>query len=204
MNKRANVLLNTMIVLSFTSLIFLSMARSNHQVHQIETKVFEQDVPQSYIDYTLELLDEDMNEYFDYFIDNPTEYDSKKFKGILKGRINGLTGFSYKSDDVSDNELDFWQHVVQIARNNGYSIKGLDTYVIGIDLPNYKGEYKIEIDYEKTWKYERNYLSDWIRCSWFNKKNACRKLTDPDNYTINYHVTDQSRGQLKKLEKDSD
>ncbi len=200
MNRRANVLVNTMIVLSFTSLVFLSMARSNDRVHQIETKVFDQNVPESYMDYTLELLDEDMDEHFDYFINNPTEYDSARFKQILNNRVYGITGFYYKSDDVSDNELDFWQHVVQIARNNGYSLHGVDKYVIGIDLPNYKGEYQIDIEFEKTWEYKRNYLSDWIRCSWFNKRGACKAITNPRNYSVEYSVSDNSRGKLKKLE----
>ncbi len=204
MNKRGNILVNVMLVLSMTSIVFIGIARSNDQVHKVETVVFEQDVPITYTDYTMELFNEDVEEYFDYYVATPDVYDSAEFKVILIGRINGLKGFSYKRDDLTDDLLDSHQQYVKIISKNGYSMEGVDTYVIGIDLPGYKAEYRINIEFEKSWWYtDGNYHRDYTHCYSAGKQSACNKINDLDNYSIEYDITDKSNSVLVVLEQES-
>ncbi len=197
MKKNGNILVNVMLVLAMTSVVFIALARSNDHVHKVESVVFEQDVPVTYTDYTLELFDEDVDSYFDFYVDTPGEYNSETFKAVLLGRINGLRGFVYKGDVLTDDLLDSHTQYVRITSKNGYSMSGVDKYIIAIDLPNYKAEYHINVEFEKTWWYTgRNYHVDYVQCHNSGKVSACNRLNDLDNYQIDYTVSDSSNSVL--------
>ncbi len=195
MKKRGNILLNAMLALTITSVVFISMARHNDQIHKFETIVFEQEVPLTYVDYTLELFFEDMNEHFEYFStgDNVTDYRPSSFRETILSRLEGLTGFSYISDDVTDPNVSQLTNFGHILNNGGYEIPGTDIYTLGIDLPEFTGTFEMKLDYIMKWQYKwpDDYKEHRRLCN-TGDQYYCDLTEDTANYDLEYDFTENS------------
>ncbi len=185
MTKRASILINSLLILTFSSIVFISMAQKNDQIHHVETIVFEQEVPTTYIDYTLELFYEDMIFYFNSYIDDPLTYEPIHFRTLLLDRIDGITGFSYIGDNVESENTTYLTNFGHILNNDGYTIIGDDTYTIGIDVEDFSGTFDLTLEYEKTWLYNDDFKEHRRLCN-TGDQYYCDLTEDPDNWDTLY------------------
>ncbi len=185
MKKRASILINALLILTFSSIVFISMARKNDQVHKFETIVFEQELPTTYIDYTLELFYEDMTIYFNSYINDPSTYQPIQFRNLLLDRIDGITGFSYVGDNVESENTTYLTNFGHILNNDGYSITGNDTYTIGISVEGFTGSFDLTLDYEKTWVYFDDFKEHRRLCN-TGDQYYCDLTEDPDSWDTLY------------------